>query len=213
MTALANVTGQLPHAMRLGLNRLANLGQKAEQAQMRKGFHLRREPFVIRGIKILKADRATKTSWSVLIQLAYPDNRHFMDLHESGGSRVRHGGRYLWQPNQEVFKSKVISAANALHPSNLHMHRTPGGQIKGDNGTFMVKTLSGWRGVIQRITKGKKGKAQKKTTNTRTLYRLVARVRIPADLKFVQTISREVNAQQARVMDQALREAMMTARI
>ena len=119
---LAELNGQLPFAMSLGLNRLANVGQAAEQNQMRHAFKLRREQFVVRGVKIEKLDRATKTSWRVIIQLAYPDARPFMDLHEPGGDRHRHGGRYLWQPNQNVFKSRVIGATNPLHPRNLNIH-------------------------------------------------------------------------------------------
>jgi len=235
MVMLARAAEQLPFAMQIGLNRLANAGQKAEQSQMKRGFKLRREQFVVRGVKINKVDRATKTSWRVTINLEYPDARPFMDQHEQGGARTRRGGRFLWQPNQEVFKSKVIGAANPLSPKNLHMTKTPGGQIKGDQETFMVKTTSGQRLVLQRIAKGlakgtrlksfnldnvhvgmgprtKKGKQLQRGAGTRLLYRLVDRVRIPADLKFVQTITQEVAMQQAAIMDQAVRDALRTAR-
>lgn len=238
MVMLAHAQGQLPYAISLGLNRLANIGQKAEQDQMKRSFKLRRETFVLRGVKINKADRASKTSWRVTIQLSYPDNRPFMDQHEQGGFRTRRGGRFLWQPNSEVFKSKVISASNPLAPKNLHMTRTPGGQIKGDQRTFMVKTASGQRLVLQREDRrldkrsarglksltldnfaggmGPRTKKEKRsirrTGGTRLLYRLVERVRIPADLRFVETISREVAAQQAAVMNEAVREALRTAR-
>lgn len=236
MVMLAQAHDQLPYAISLGLNRLANIGQRAEQNQMRRGFKLRRETFVVRGVKIAKTDRASKTSWRVTIQLSYPDNRPFMDQHEQGGMRTRKGGRFLWQPNAEVFKSKVISASNPLSPKNLHMQRTPGGQIKGDSNTFMVKTSSGQRLVVQRIGKdqahpgftassikglslnnfgkNKRGalKQARAKAATRLLYRLVERVRIPADLRFVDTISREVAAQQAVVMEQAVAEALRSAR-
>ena len=67
MTMLAAATGQLPYAISLGLNRLAIVGQKGEQGQMQHAFHLRREQFVLRGVKINKTDRATKTSWRVVL--------------------------------------------------------------------------------------------------------------------------------------------------
>ena len=233
---LAQAMDQLPYAMSLGLNRLANVGQKAEQAQMRRGFKLRREQFVVRGVKIAKTDRATKTSWRVTIELTYPDGRPFMDLHEQGGMRTRHGGRFLWQPNNEVFKSRVIAASNPLAPKNLHMGRTPGGKVKGDQRTFMVRTSNNQRLVVQRIGKdmvhpgftassikglslknfgnGKRGALKQARTKaaTRLLYRLVERVRIPADLRFVDTIGREVAAQQAEIMSQAVRDALRSAR-
>lgn len=238
LTMLAKAQDQLPFAISLGLNRLANAGQAAEQAHMRKAFKLRREQFVVRGVKINKADRATKTSWRVVIQLAYPDDRPFMDQHEKGGFRTRHGGRFLWQPNQQVFRSKVIAASNPLSPKNLHMQRTPAGQIKGDQRTFMVKTANGQRLVLQRQDRkldgrsvrglksltldnfaggmGPRTKKEKRsirrTGGTRLLYRLVERVRIPADLRFVDTIQREVAAKQGVVMQEALMQALRTAR-
>lgn len=242
LTMLAKAQDQLPFAISLGLNRLANAGQAAEQAHMRKAFKLRREQFVVRGVKINKADRATKTSWRVVIQLAYPDDRPFMDQHEKGGFRTRHGGRFLWQPNQQVFRSKVIAASNPLSPKNLHMQRTPAGQIKGDQRTFMVKTANGQRLVMQRVDrtirkgtdlskftlenvanthggnalqpdkKHRKARRLHLNNGTRLLYRLVERVHIPADLRFVDTIQREVAAKQGVVMQEALMQALRTAR-
>jgi hypothetical protein len=235
---LTRAQDQLPFAISLGLNRLANAGQAAEQAQMRHVFKLRREQFVVRGVKINKVDRATKTSWRVVIQLAYPDSRPFMDQHEKGGFRTRHGGRFLWQPNQQVFRSKVIAASNPLHPRNLHMHKTDKGQIKGDQRTFMVKTASGQRLVLQREDRRldkrsarglksltldnlaggqgpntkKQKRSIKRTGGTRLLYRLVERVRIPADLRFVSTIEREVAMKQRAIMQDAMHQALRTAR-
>ena len=212
LAALATAGGQFPYIVSVALNRTANIGQEAERKQMRGALHLRREQFVVRGIKIDKADRATKTSWRVVIQLAYPDERHFLDQHEEGGDRVRHGGKRLWQPNQEVFKSKIIGRANPLHPSNLHLHKDKGGRIVGDQRTFLVRVRSQviiLQRVDRRLTKRgsrlssftldnvavgmgprtRKEKALHRTAGTRLLYRLVDRVRIPADLKFVPTIS------------------------
>jgi len=235
MMMLAQVQGQLPYAISLGLNRLANVGQKAEQGQMQHAFHLRREQFVLRGVKINKTDRATKTSWRVTITLEYPDGRPFMDQHEEGGDRTRHGGRFLWQPNQDVFKSKVISANNPLAPKNLHMARTAAGQVKGEQETFMVRTAAGQRLVLQRVARGlakgtrlksftldnlavgmgprtKKQKQLRRKDGTRVLYRLVERVRIPADLRFVDTIGQAVSASQSAVFNQAVMDALRSAR-
>lgn len=141
---------QAGYAMSLALNRVANLAQEAQREQMKQAFKLRRETFVLRGVKISKADRASKSTWRVVIQVAYPDDRRFMHEHEKGGERQRHGGRYLWQPNATVFKG-IITRSNPLHPKNLKMRKTPAGQIKGDHRTFMVRTQSGQRLVLQRI--------------------------------------------------------------
>ena len=80
---------QLPFAVSLALNRVANQAQVAERENIKRSFKLRRESFVLKGVKISKQDRATKSSWRVTIQLAYPDDRHFLDQHEVGGYRTR----------------------------------------------------------------------------------------------------------------------------
>ena len=229
---------QLPFAVSQALNQLANRAQAAEREHIRQAFKLRRESFVLRGVYISKADRATKSSWRVVVQLQYPDARHFLDQHEEGGQRRRQGGRYLWQPNEEVFKSKVISASNPLAPKNLHVRRTDHDQIKGDHGTFMVRAAGGQRLVLQRVARtldgrsrrGMKGltlenfaggmgpntrkqtRSLRRTEGVRLLYRLVSTVKIPARLQFVETVSKTVQGQFAEVARAALTKAMGTAK-
>lgn len=228
---------QAPFAVSRALNRIANAGQSAEQAHMRESFHLRRESFVIRGVKIDKADRATKSSWRVVIQLAYPDQRHFMDEHEQGGERQRFGGGRLWKPNPEVFKSKIIGRSNPLHPSMLHLHKDAKGRIIGDQRTFLIKTKgNGKMLVLQRQDRGLDGRTKRglktltldnihvgmgprmkrerefrRTNGTRLLYMLVSRVRIPAKLEFVTTISKVVNEQLEPMLRQSFDEAVRDA--
>ncbi len=228
---------QAGYAMSLALNRVANLAQEAQREQMKQAFKLRRETFVLRGVKISKADRASKSTWRVVIQIAYPDDRRFMHEHEKGGERKRHGGRFLWQPNAKIFRG-IITKANPLHPKNLNMRKTPAGQIKGDHRTFMVRTQQGQRLVLQRVDRrldarslrglktmtldnfaGGMGPRRKqetrsirRTAGTRLLYRLVDRVRIPADLQFVKTVGRTVQAQWEKQAAAAARRAIETAR-
>lgn len=232
---LEGFENQAGYAMSLALNRLANLAQEAQREHMKQAFKLRRETFVLRGVKISKADRASKTSWRVVIQVAYPDDRRFMHEHEKGGERQRHGGRYLWQPNATVFRG-VITRANPLAPKNLKMRKTPAGQIKGEHRTFMVRTQQGQRLVLQRIGKdqahpgftassikgltlknfgtGKRGqlKQARPKAAMRLLYRLVDRVRVPAELEFVKTVGRTVQAQWEKQAASAARKAIETAK-
>lgn len=237
LMAIASASGQLGYAVSLALNRVANQGQAAEREHIKKAFKLRQEGFVLKGIKIDKADRATKTSWRVVIQLAYPNERHFLDQHEPGGERVRHGGGRLWQPNQAVFKSKIIGRANPLHPKNLHLHKDAAGRIIGDQRTFLVRTKSHQVLILQRVDRGltskskrslkgltldnvatgmgphtRKQKALSRTGGTQLLYRLVSKVRIPARLEFASTISTSVQATWEREMHAALVEALRGAK-
>ena len=192
---------QMPYAVSLGLNRLANMAQKAERAHMEKAFTIRRKAFVLRGVKIEKADRATKSSWRVVISLAYPDDRHFLDEHEEGDTRTPRR-KHLWQPNREVFKARqVIGRDNPLHPKAL----TFDGKGWGKERTFLVRTPKGPM-VFQRVDRGLTGASKRRlgkltldnfrggmgpaargermaiarTQGVRLLYRLVDRVRIPA---------------------------------
>ena len=222
---------QLPFAVSLALNRVANQAQVAERENLKRSFKLRRESFVLKGVKISKQDRATKSSWRVTIQLAYPDDRHFLDQHEVGGYRTRYGGKRLWQPNPEVFASKVIGRANPLHPKNLRLAKDKSGRVVGQERTFLVRVKSAvlvLQRVDRRLTKGsarrlkgltldnvqtgmgphtKKSRGISRTGGTRLLYRLVERVKLPARLQFVSTIGGVAQSQ----FPEALRAAMVDA--
>ena len=227
---------QLPFAVSLALNRVANQAQKAEQEHIKRSFKLRREAFVLSGVKISKQDRAIKSSWRVTIMLSYPDDRHFLDQHEVGGTRTRYGGKRLWLPNPSVFKSNVINRSNPLHPKNLKLRRGKGGQIIGEQRTFLVRSRMDYLLVLQRIGKGdghsgytkksmerldlnnygtkRRGikRIMRKQAGTRLLYRLVERVRLPARLQFVPTIGGVAQAQFPEALRLALADALRTAR-
>lgn len=235
LAMLAGATNQLPYAMSLALNRVAVDGQKAEQGRLKAAFHLRRETFVIRGIKIEKADRASKTSWRVVISI--PVAQDFLSKFEEGDPKVPRQGKWLWIPNPAVFQNKIINRGNPLHPKNLHFMKSKGGQLVGDQRTFMLKGKNGKPLVIQRTDRGlakgsysimrsmtldnvhmgmgpreKKQKGIRRNAGTRLLYTLVSRVRTPVRLEFVSTITNEVQAQWPERMNQAISEALRTAR-
>lgn len=226
-SGLIRLDGRARYAVSRALNQVAKEAQEAEREHMKKVFRLRREAFVLRGVKIARGDWATKTSLRVVIQLAYPDQRRFMEQHEEGGIRTRHGGKRLWQPNEKVFRSRIIGRSNPLHPKNLHL-RKKGGAIQGDQRTFLVRAgrerlilqrigSGGHRGFTSRSIDrlnlhnfgvGKAGqlKARKRRgreQQTRLLYRLVERVKIPARLEFVGTIDRTVAAEWQEALDKA----------
>lgn len=238
---LAQAQDQLPYAMSLALNRVAVDGQKAEQERLKRAFHLRRETFVIRGIKIEKTDRASKTSWAVVISI--PVAQDFLSKFEEGTPKVPRQGKWLWIPNPDVFRNKIINRGNPLHPKNLHFQKAKG-QIKGEQRTFMLR-VQGREGplVMQRVDRMlKKGASSTMRAMTldnvrtnegafrlkeresaksihrmdgngvRLLYKLVAKVKTPVRLEFVSTITNRVIESWPARMDEALREALRTAR-
>ena len=229
---------QIPYAVSLGLNRIANVGQKAEQNRLLGEFHLRREKFILQGVYISKADRASKTSWRVTLQ--FQGDRSFLGRMEQGGLKDPTKGHWLWKPNPAVFGDRIIMRSNPLHPSNLHF-RSPignkgkGWQLQGDQRTFMVKSNGSRTGplVLQRTgaastgynhtsqlrTKGgqfdgmlRNPGERKRKQGVRLLYTLVSKVHVPAKLEFVNTIEGAVQAAWPTVMGEALRDALRSAR-
>ena len=224
---------QVPFAVSLALNRLANDVQAAEREGLRKHFHLRRTAFNLRGIKILKQDRANRTTWRVIVQVA-PEVNYF-DKFEEGGYKLPHDGKFVWVPSRE-FKSKIIGAGDPLHPKNLTFTKGKGGQMKGSERTFMIRGPRDLL-VLQRVDRrlNKKGLKRamamtldtlksgqgpsqkgemyslKRTAGVRLLYTLKARVAIKAQLEFVPQARAviastwEMHAQ--RAMNEALRSA------
>jgi len=218
---------QLPFALALALNRTANDAQKAEQNRIAKAFKLRRDTFVIQGIKIEKADRATKTSQRVVIQVDAA--RQFLDKFEKGDPRIPRKGRWLWLPDLATFGNKIILRSNPLHPKNLKFDS----QGKGNLRTFMVHKNGSRSGplVLQRTgaptgnshknqMRGTNGRfdgmitmnKRKKNQGIRKLFTLVSVTSTPVRLEFVSTIKQSVEARWQGNVRQALDEAMRTAR-
>ena len=228
---LAQAENQAGFAVSLALNRLANDVQAAEREGLKRHFRLRREAFNLRGIKIAKQDRANKTTWRVIVQIA-PDV-NYLNKFEEGGYKLPHGGKYVWVPSRE-FKSRIIGAGDPLHPKALTFTKNSAGQMKGNQRTFMVRGQQslmilqhvdrrlGKKG-LKRMTldtfKGGQGPAQKgekyslkRTAGVRLLYTLKQRVSVKAQLQFLPIAKGAVEAGWAMHMQQAFDEAMRSAR-
>lgn len=232
---LGALSDQVPFAVARGLNLTANDAQAAERYVVKRDFHLKREAFILRQIYISKQDRANKTTWRVVIQVA----PQFADLpgFEEGDDRAPRKTKWLWKPNPEVFKTKIIGKSNPLAVKNLHFHKDPSGRMLGDQRTFMVRTKKkGQVLVLQRVDKrlskrssklstftldnvavgmgpkGKKEKALTRTAGVRMLYQLVARSHVPAKLHFVETVTKTAQDVFPARMREALDAAIESAR-
>lgn len=224
---------QVPFAMSKALNTLGNDVQADERKGIESHFDLRRRDWNLRAIKIDKADRATKTSWKVRIQV--DPRSSYLDKFEQEGVHEPFGGRnYLWIPNnQGVFRNRIIQAMNPLHPKNLNMHKV-GNRVIGAERTFMIQGPKGPM-VIQRLGSGKgthytersinrlsldswgkkgaKGRLVKdRRAGTQVLYQLRERVKVPLKLEFVSTAGETVVRRGEIVFRSSLLEAMSTAR-
>lgn len=220
---------QIPFVASLALNRVAVIGQNAEQYRILAKFKVRREQFVLRGIKINKADRATKTSWRVIIRVDQPQD--FLNRTEEGDDHTPLKGKWLWKPNAAVFNDRIILRSNPLHPMNLRFDS----HLRAQNRVFMVKGNGSKTGplILQRTgakTTGYSHRDQLRGTNgrfdglirrpgerrakqgVRLLYTLVARSHVPAKLEFAKTITNAVAQAWPTVAADAMAEALRTAR-
>ena len=232
---------QIPYIMKLGMNALGNAAQMKVREGLDARFTIKRKTWNFNAIKIDKQGRASKTLWRVIIQV--DPRASYLDKFEDEGYHIPFGGRnYLWVPNAAVFRKRIISAGDKLHPKNLHMGTVQGPARKGSKGghaiiglqrTFMIRTSSGPI-VLQRLgagqgrsfkdssikkltldSFGKKrgGKLmQDKAKGTQVLYVLKERVKVPLKFEFVQTISKAVREQATPIFREAMGRAMRTAR-
>lgn len=232
---------QIPYIMKLGMNALGNAAQQSVREGLQARFTLKRKTWNLNAIKIEKLDRATKTNWRVILRL--DPRASYLEKFEEEGYHHPFGGRnYLWVPNERVFRKRIISAGDKLHPKNLHMGTVQGPAQKGSKGghaiiglqrTYMIRTSTGPM-VLQRMGPGKGryfrdssikkltldsfgqkrgGKlVRDKTKGTQVLYVLRSSVRVPLKLEFVWTISKVVRAQATPIFREALGKALRTAR-
>lgn len=225
---------QIPYAVKIAMNNLAKDVQEAEREGLKKNFHLRRKAFNLRGIKILKGDWATKSTWRVVISISAATD--YLDKFEAGGFKLPTKGKYVWVPSRE-FKSRIIETNDPLHPKNLTFTRNSSGQMKGNQRTFMIRGPQGLM-VLQRVDQrlNEKGLARsmrnltldnvqtgmgpqqkktyglKRTGGTRLLYILKERVTVKAQLQFHPIAQAAVSAAWSGRMLEAFAEAQRTAR-
>lgn len=225
---------QAPYAVSLALNRLAN----DVQAEIRKGmearFKMRRRAFNLQGVYISKADRATKTSWVVTIRIA--ENRSFFNKFEEGGDKLPVNGTRMLAVPSPALANRVLMPGDPLRPKNLELKKI-GNTWRGKERTFIMHFYHGNKlGIMQRMESGHPGyKAQSMsrlnlnnfgTKNRglvkrqrrygergyRLLYTLVSRVKVKAKLEFRQTGQTTVARQWTPRWNQALAQALRTAR-
>lgn len=228
---------QVPFALALTLNQLANDGQAAERERIKGAFKLRRETFNLRGVYIANQDRATKKRLAVVIQVEA--KRGYLEKFEQGGDKVPvNGRRMLAVPNSKIFGKRILKPDDPLRPKNLHLHKDAHGRVIGDQRSFVIKLQNGQQAIMQRtdrklMTTGSGGLSRVRLDNfqggmgprrrwekysfhrskgTRLLYNLVRRVKVPAQLQFIETITKAVDAQASMRFDEAFAKAMKGAR-
>jgi hypothetical protein len=159
-------------------------------------------------------------------------DRDFLNRMEDGGQKNPTKGRWLWKPNAAVFKEKIISRSNPLHPHNL---KFTGNNKRGPLRTFMANNNGRTGGplILQRTGAASTGHdhtdqlrtvegrfdgqlrrlgQRKRKQGVRMLYQLVARTRVPRKLEFINTLTRSARANFDAEMVKAMTEAVRSAK-
>ncbi len=188
-TYLERAERQVPFAAALALNRTAEEFQQAQQQGLQQRFTIRR-PWVLQGIKIDNADRATKTKLEVIVKV--DPSRDFLDKFEQGGVKTARSGGNLALPetkgpNAGFAPGQVIPASQRpralLAAGGLGTYVRQGETHSRDShsrtGVFVLTTSRG-TGIFRRVGQGSGSRITR-------LYWLVPRASIRPRLGFMAT--------------------------
>lgn len=200
VTAL--VDRQLPFATAKALNDTAIDAQENIRGGLFARFHLRRETFILRTVKIFPGEFATKDNPRAILRI--DPTRDLLAKFERGGTKRPRYTRNIAVPRDaRADVAQVIP--KRLRPKSLQLQtvRTATGktQVKGRSRTFLIRTES-FEGIFQRVRGG----------GMRLLYGLERSVQIPASLEFERT-ARLVAARTWEIhLNRALVYAISTAK-
>ena len=205
---------QIAFAVSQGLNKTALAIQEHIRLHIIDKFKLRRKNWVLNRIYISPTNRATKTRWSVTIEVQEP--RDILNKFEAGGQVFPHEGHaHIAIPNAKVFRS-IIAADDPLTIKNLQLRETTPNHIQGLEETYLIKSkATGVPLIVQdvaRKTKGKRARGQNKFLQSRILYTLVKKETLPAKLEFISTAVATVNRQMDSIISDAVQLALRTGR-
>ena len=194
---------QVPFAAMMALNRTDEEAQSAVRQRMfQRGFIVRSASsarFLANSIKILRSDRASKTSLSARLRIESPGKgggrAGLLGFLEGGGVRFSQfaiGSGAVFGPGSvavPVRPTPLSQIPRNLYPSQTGLQETraidgslKGGRLKGKRRTFAVRTKPGEGLVLQRTGTGKR--------DTTVLFVIKPRVQVPGRQFFFPTFER-----------------------
>jgi hypothetical protein len=197
---------QVPFALALGTNRTIEEAQAAIQAHEQKTYTIRRD-WVIKGIKIDNADRATKDSPKATVHL--DPARGFMSKFEEGDTKLPTGKSIAIPIGAKRSKSDIIQKSQ--RPKSFHFSRgyssiRTGATIwRGDNRTWLLQRPDGTGTIFQRTGRGKR-------SSLKLLYILRPKAKTPANLAFYEVGEAVVRERYAINVQGFLQYALRTAK-
>lgn len=230
LESMEHVARQLPFAMALAANKVAEDAQLAAQAGIRRRFTIspKREKFILGLVR--RGHFATKREPWAEVGIGHDfgagptKNRSFLLLrHQLGGQRVARNPLYPFAiPTKEVRPGPYGEVPQALSPKNLRIFERRGVtgnlpiksrltrrgkvQIQGKRGAFVIddREGSGTWGIFQRTGPGKR--------DIRRLFSLRQKIDLPPRLQFYEAVNEAVRRQMGVRFDEALKRALATAR-
>lgn len=195
---------QIPFATMKALNTMALAGQKAERAHLDEVMTLRRKDWDFKSIKITHF--AKKSELYAEISISPPGSSgdqksDILGKFEDETEKVsRTGGLVAVPVGRNIRRTKYDLPDRRDRPKAFNFHQV-GRTVRGDRGTFIVRTANGRGLILQRTRQG-----------VRALYLLLPRVEITPDLAFDATVGGAAEAAADEAFDQAWELAMATAK-
>jgi hypothetical protein len=200
------VARQFEYAVARALNLTATDFQAEERRGIEARFTLRRRDFVLRTVKVERADFARRGK--LYVDVGIDPRRDILAKFEPGGVKRARGGGALAVP-QDVRRSDLDVVPRSRRPRAFHfrVHRTKRGavQLKGERRTFILEQGFLRGGIFQRTGRGPR-------SSVRLLYLFTRAVPIAPDLRFAQTAMKISKTRFTRNFQQAFLDALRTAR-
>ena len=207
---------QVPFATKNALNAVAKDVQAGQRAHLREVFHLRREQWADRSIKITHF--ATKQEQYATMAVSSPDDRSdILGKFEDQTQKTALGSHGIAVPFFSSDRSAPIADTiqrGAKRPRAYDLQEE-NGRVVGRDGTFIVVLPDGRRLLLQRKDLGKRAqKAQGRVTQERAtlLYLFTPHVKVTPDLHFYDIAAKAVSEQWDTRFIEAFVTAMQSAR-
>lgn len=208
---IAGIRGQLPFAVSLGLNNIADVAQRAVQTALHGEFTLRHEAFIENTIyRKPGQDFATKTNLSATVRV--DPTRDFLAKFEDGGDKVGqhalaipiirqdHPAIIIQRDDPRNIK-RVMALIEQQDGKNVGPFKKRSAKRAAQQSFFLIHSKSGKTLVLQRDA-----------GHTFVLYDLEHEVPIPASLHFDDIAMAAALAAADDEMGRAFEYAMATAR-
>lgn len=192
---------QVPFALALGTNRTIEEAQAAIQQHLQETYTIRRS-WVLQGIKIDNADRATKDKPRAVVHL--DPARGFMSKFELGDTKLPLGRSIAIPVDAKRNKADIV--AKSQRPRAFHFTRgyssvrTRSEIWQGDKRTFMIRRADGSGVILQRLGASTRRRRERENaarkaqgldnvhhnTDVRLLFLLRPKAETPANLEFFE---------------------------